>query len=349
MNTQRKVTMYTLADETGLSIATISRAFDPHSRMKPEKRQLVLDTAKRLGYVQNKMAARLSQATMHIGVLIFGSLREYYDGYVAGFRDAHAEYADYKVECDLQVLPKSEHSIDDAYRVLDAFIEAGHDGVIVSGLSSSRHIRALNRLADAGIPFILLDSDAPGSCRAGVSMNDADTAGQMAAELLGIAMNLRGTRSRRAAVLRVDDQNSTQVRRSEAFAAAAPAYGIESVRIFNTENRPEIAEVIMNRLLEEDPGIGGIYVSSANSIPVCRMVKRFGMQTALVTSDVFDALNEYLLDGTVFATLWQDPFSQARRAFEAMYAHLAEGREIPETILAKPQIVIRSNLHYFTK
>ena len=79
------------------------------------------------------------------------------------------------------------------------------------------------------------------------------------------------------------------------------------------------------------------------------MVREFGLKTALVTSDVFDALNEYILDGTVFATLWQDPFSQARRAFEAMYAHLAEGQEIPEFIESRSQIVMRSNLHYFTK
>ena len=195
---KRKVTMYTLADETGLSIATISRAFDPHSRMKPEKRQLVLDTAKRLGYVQNKMAARLSQETVRIGVLIYGSLRDYYTGYVEGIRDAHAEYADYKVDCDLRVLDRAEHPAEEACSVLDAFIETGCRGAIVSGMSSAEHANALNRLADAGIPFILLDSDTPGSRRAGVSMNDSLTAGAMAAELLGMAMDIRCADSRRA-------------------------------------------------------------------------------------------------------------------------------------------------------
>lgn len=346
---KRKVTMYTLADETGLSIATISRAFDPHSRMKPEKRQLVLDTAKRLGYVQNKMAARLSQETVRIGVLIYGSIRNYYTGYVEGIRDAHAEYADYKVDCDLRVLDRTEHPAEEAYAVLDAFIETGCRGAIVSGLSSAWHANALNRLADVGIPFILLDSDAPGSRRAGVSMNDSLTAGAMAAELLGMAMDIRPVHSRRAAVLRVSKNNITQVQRSEAFKEAATRYGIESVRIFDTENLPGQAEIIMNRILDEEPALGGIYVSSANSVPVCRMVREFGLKMALVTSDVFDALNEYILDGTVFATLWQDPFSQARRAFEAMYAHLAEGQEIPEFIESRSQVVMRSNLHYFTK
>ena len=44
-----KVTMYTIAKEVGMSIAAVSRAFDPKSCLKPEKRDLILETAKRLG------------------------------------------------------------------------------------------------------------------------------------------------------------------------------------------------------------------------------------------------------------------------------------------------------------
>ena len=73
-----KVTMYTIAKEVGMSIAAVSRAFDPKSCLKPEKRDLILETAKRLGYVPNRMASRLSSEPLRIGVLIYGQVRVYY-------------------------------------------------------------------------------------------------------------------------------------------------------------------------------------------------------------------------------------------------------------------------------
>lgn len=63
-----KVTMYTIAKEVGMSIAAVSRAFDPKSCLKPEKRDLILETAKRLGYVTEPMASRLSSEPLRIGV-----------------------------------------------------------------------------------------------------------------------------------------------------------------------------------------------------------------------------------------------------------------------------------------
>ncbi|MBQ8509513.1 MAG: LacI family DNA-binding transcriptional regulator [Clostridia bacterium] len=347
----RKVTMYTIAAETGLSIAAVSRAFDPHSRLKPEKRQLILDTAKRLGYVQNKMASRLSGDAMKIGVLIYGTLEVYYREYVAGIRDAHAEFVDYKVDCDLRLLDRSRDALEAAYAVLDEFIAAGVDGVVINGLSSSEHTEPLRRLADAGIPFILLDSDVPDSLRSGVSMNDTATAGRMAAQLLSCGMAVCGASTKKTAVFPADAGNLSQVSLTDSFRAGAAEYGLEVVRICDTENRTDLAEELLEGLLADHPDLGGIYISSANSMPICHRLRARGLagKLAVVTSDVFDELNGCIMDGTVFATIYQDPFMQARAAFEALYRAAAEGTPIPERILARPQAVLRSNLELYTK
>jgi LacI family transcriptional regulator len=345
----KKVTMYTIADETGLSIAAVSRAFDPHSRLKPDKRQLILDTAHRLGYVPNKMAARLSRPPMRIGVLIYGTIKDFYDGYVDGIRDAHGEYADYKVDCELRVLDRNLYPVSEAYKVLDEFVAAGYDGVIVQGLSYAQDVPRLNRLAEAGIPLILLNSDVAGCRRAGISTVDAEAAGRMAAQLLSIGMKTKCAASGRAAIFRSDGLNITQMQLCESFCRFSADYGIEVSQICDTENRASLAESTTARLLAEDPDIGGIYVSSANCVPVCRWLIEHDLadRIALVVSDVFDAMQSYLMDGTIFSTIHQSPFMQARKAFEAMYYHLADGVEIPKQMLAQPRIVLESNLHFY--
>ena len=48
-----KITIYTIAEETGLTPTAVSRAFNPSSRLDPEKRRLVLETAAKYGFTPN--------------------------------------------------------------------------------------------------------------------------------------------------------------------------------------------------------------------------------------------------------------------------------------------------------
>ena len=158
-----KVTMYTIADEVGMSIAAVSRAFDPASCLKPDKRALILETAERLGYVPNRMAARLSSEPIRIGALIWGSLRVYYGHIEEGLREAFRLYKDYKVDLDLRILDRSEASDEDAAEALDGFAASGCAGVIVSGALGPAGTKALARLSAAGIPAGLVGGDIPGT------------------------------------------------------------------------------------------------------------------------------------------------------------------------------------------
>ncbi len=342
--TDKRVTITTVANEVGMSIAAVSRAFDKNSKLKPEKRALILETAKRLGYVPNKMAARLSGKAVRIGVLIYGHIPAYFEEHAAGIRHSCRELADYKIDCDLAVLRRGEVSGEEAYGAIDRFVSEGCDGVILAGFENDAEFSRLNRLAEAGIPFLLLDHDLPGCRRSGVCRNDADTAGRMAAQLLCAAVRER----RKTAVLCSHLTNMTQKRLADAFCSAAARYGLDAPEVYPTGNDPETAAAITKELLQRGE-IGGIYVSSANSIPVCKAIEAAAMagSIGLVTSDVFPELGQYLKNGTVFATIHQDPFRQAKQAFEALFYHILEQRPLPEQILVNPIAVFDSNLNLY--
>ncbi len=346
---EKKVTMYTIAEEVGLSVAAVSRAFDPGSRLVPEKRALILETARRLGYVPNKMASRLSGRTLRFGVLIAGTIPEYYNEYVAGIREAHSEFADYKVDCELIVKQKGNSSPEEMYAVIDRFIAERFDAVILSGFNGNSDIARLNRLADARIPFIILGTDIPGCKRSGVSMNDVDTAGRLAAQLISMAM--RGCVSAKIAVLCDDLVDMGQQRLVDSFCMAVGRYGLTVASVLPTYNTYDTAYRLTEDIVSCYPEIGGIYVSSANSIAVCDCICQAGLsgKMGLVTSDVFDALNRYLLSGVIFTTISQNPYRQAKLAFEALYYSVADGAPVPEFIYAHPQTVFESNLHLYIR
>ena len=343
----KKVTMYTIAEELGVSVAAVSRAFDPNSQLKPQKRQIILETAERLGYVPNKMASRLSGAPIRIGVLIYGSIAAYYNEYIEGIHAAHAEFVDYKIDLDLHLLEARKHSIEEAYAVLDHFCTGGYGGVIISGLCKRPHLERLNQLSDSNVRFIIMDTDLDGCKRDGVAMNDVTTAAKMAAQLLRCAMGDGGD----VAVFAGSVDNLSQQSLLSAFRSAAEGYGNRIAALYHTENDPEMAEQAVCHMMENYPNIAGIYVSTANSIPICRAIEQAGLsgRIKMVTSDIFTELNECIRRGTVFATIYQNPFSQAHDAFEELFFHLVDKSEIREFILAKPLAVLESNLNLYEK
>lgn len=65
------VSIKTIAEECGVSIATVSKALNNHNDVGAATKQLVLDTAKRLGYMPNASARALkTNKTFNIGVLL---------------------------------------------------------------------------------------------------------------------------------------------------------------------------------------------------------------------------------------------------------------------------------------
>ena len=342
-----KVTIYTIANEVGVSASTVSRAFDPRTKVSPKTRRRILDTAQRLGYVSNKHASRLSSDPMWIGVLIYGYIPAFYNEYITGLRDAHAEYADYKVNLDLRVLSAQENGIDDIHAVLDQFVASGYEGVIVCGLRKAKYVDKLNQLTEAGIKLIVLGGDLEGSLRDGVAMNDFVTTGEMAAQLLRCAMGKSGN----VAVFAESVDNANHRKQLSSFCSASATYGNHISAVYYTDNIPETAELAAENMLASCDDIMGIYISTANSIPILNALDRANKtkQFVILASDVFLDLNQRIRNGDVFATIYQNPYQLARAAFETLAMHLLENEPITEFILSRPKIVMSSNLHLYEK
>ena len=66
-----RITLKTIAQETGVSITTVSRALAGYSDVSPATKQLIQDTADRLGYYPNLTARQLqSSSTRTVGLIL---------------------------------------------------------------------------------------------------------------------------------------------------------------------------------------------------------------------------------------------------------------------------------------
>jgi LacI family transcriptional regulator len=118
-----------------------------------------------------------------------------------------------------------------------------------------------------------------------------------------------------------------------------------------SHENPEEAYKAAVKLLRRRPRPSGIYVNTANSLPVLRSLSEAGLlgQVKVVTTDIFKALLPMLESGKVLASLYQRPFAQGRTALDALLHFLISGIKPPESTLLAPHVILRSNLSMFIR
>lgn len=341
-----KVTIYTLANQLNVSPSAVSRAFKPNSRLDPEKRKRILEAAEKAGYRQNKMASRLSQDSIRVGVLLFKRIDDFYLQLLAGVESAAGDYRNFKLSCDIRTLVTDDRNMDAACEILDEFKSRGYDGVIIQGIYHSVAVQKINELADAGIKVVTLHNDMPGSKRLFTSTMDTEVVGAMVAQLFD--MVLRKDR-RRVLVFSGNMMSLIHKEIVSSFSKHAADYQLKLLKHYDTADLPKNAEEMVAEAFAAYPETDAIYISSSNSIPICRYLEEQGLsdRVFVIASDVFKELNAYIEKGVVNATVFQSPASQGYAAVENLYYSIAEDRTIPEKLQSPPQIVMKSNLSLY--
>ncbi|MBU2532521.1 MAG: substrate-binding domain-containing protein [Alphaproteobacteria bacterium] len=164
-----------LAQELGVSTATISRALNGNPNVNKDTRKMVLEAAQRLGYVANQAARSLAQGiTRSVGFTIeidqqsSTSTDFFFMGVIEGAQTVMAEH-----ELDLLVLPCAKSQ--DHYTYLERFISrSAVDGIILA--ETRQNDKRIELLQSSGIPFVTLGRSDTGN---GYAWIDLDFEGVM--------------------------------------------------------------------------------------------------------------------------------------------------------------------------
>jgi LacI family transcriptional regulator len=119
--------------------------------------------------------------------------------------------------------------------------------------------------------------------------------------------------------------------------------------IYHHNDSEELAYRETLRVLTDHPDLGAIYVNSFNSKEVIHAVQDKGLagKIILITSDIYPELRDFITQGIVTASIFQDQYEQGRRGLTTLYHALADGLRVEDTVLISPRIILCSNLALF--
>lgn len=148
---KQSVTIYTVAREARVSMATVSRIVNGNPNVKPETRQKVLDVIKQLNYRPNAVARGLaSKKTTTVGVVIPNITDPYFAELALGIDDVASMYK-YNI-----ILTNSDSDDEKILKVVRSLLAKQVDGLIFMGHDVSDDLR--NEFESTNTPVVVAGS-----------------------------------------------------------------------------------------------------------------------------------------------------------------------------------------------
>lgn len=134
---KQTITIYDVAREAGVSMATVSRVVNGNPNVKPTTRKKVLEVIDRLDYRPNAVARGLaSKKTTTVGVIIPDVTNLYFSSLARGIDDIATMYK-YNI-----ILANSDENDQKEVQVLNTLLAKQVDGVIFMGNDITEELRA---------------------------------------------------------------------------------------------------------------------------------------------------------------------------------------------------------------
>ncbi len=122
------VTIYDVAREANVSMATVSRVVNGNPNVKPTTRKKVLEAIDRLGYRPNAVARGLaSKKTTTVGVIIPDISNTFYAELARGIEDIATMYK-YNI-----ILSNSDQNKEKEFHLLNTMLGKQVDGIVFMG------------------------------------------------------------------------------------------------------------------------------------------------------------------------------------------------------------------------
>lgn len=148
-DSRRRVSLKDLAQELGVSIATVSRALRSSPEIGKEMQQRVKDLAQRLNYRPNPFARSLRRESPRvIGVVMPNLVSHYYAAVLDGIEDEAAK-AGYSV-----ISANSHEDFAAEARAIDNFISLHVEGIVACLAQDTTDYSHFEELAAMGIPLV---------------------------------------------------------------------------------------------------------------------------------------------------------------------------------------------------
>jgi DNA-binding LacI/PurR family transcriptional regulator len=249
----QKTTIYDIAKKLDITAATVSRALNNNPKISEATRKLVLETATKMNYKQNRLAQSLrSGKSNNVGVIVPRIDSNFFASAIRGIEEELRPVGYHVIIC--QTHEDENIQIENITTLLNAQV----DGILMSISNVSKeneHI--IKNVVDKNVPLIFFDRKKEMSGVSSVTINDFE-GGYLATK------NLIDQGCKRIAHLTGDQSLEIFKNRNNGFKKALLDNGLEVNEdfVFQTKSSVDAGRQAIVRLLSLDPQPDGIFSSS---------------------------------------------------------------------------------------
>jgi LacI family transcriptional regulator len=336
-----------IAKAAGVSLGTVDRALHGRPEVSEKTRQKVLAVARRLGYQPNLTARALASAksVLRVGVCIPRELRSFYDQVRDGILEEAAHYAHLGLEVLYEPVPSLGEGESPALRRM---FKAGVRAIILTPGQPAKLKPLIDEAEQAkNIRVICVSSDDSASLRSTAISVEPRLNGALAAELLSKFTPPQSTVAVITGMMATEDHAKKVQSFAAEFQRASPSGHVAAVIEDHQGDRECYRKCL--QLLRNQPDLAGIYVSTANCLPVCRALSDHGSdaRVKVIATDLSPELVPLFEQGTIAASIYQHPYLQGQTAIRLLVDHFQKGAVLPRTHYLNPAVVLRANLRLF--
>jgi LacI family transcriptional regulator len=334
-----------VAREAGVSTATVDRVLNNRSGVRGRTRDIVVDTARRLGYISEERSSPSDTKPIRpLGAIRLDFvLPEGPNMFVRELQRQLETQAASRFELDVRISAIEGFNPDTLARALGELEGRAH-GVGIVALDHPTVREAIRRLSEAGVKIVTLASDILHVPRVAYVGIDNRAAGRLAGYVLG--RFLMASERRKVALFAGSLSYRGHEEREMGFRRMVKEEfpNTEIVELREMRDDEETAFLEATQLLQRHPDLAGVYNIGAGNEGIVRALKAnpAAGRIVYVAHELTAHNRARLLDGAIDAVIDQNPRVEAREALNILSQSI---KDLPyDYHPPRLQIIFRENI-----
>lgn len=345
---KNNVTIKDIANELNISIGTVDRAIHNRGRISSETKEKVLAKVKELGYKPNKVGKFLSlKKKIRIAAIFPLGSGYFFHDIEKGIIAAEKELSDYGLS--VEIFSCETNDKQKLLSIINSVLNQNYDAIAIRPRDSLELKDIIDKAYKKKVPVVTFNIDLPSSKRICFIGENSKSSGKLCGEIIGKLLNSKG----KVAVLTGYSDVIGQKERVEGFLEEVQTYFdlLEVIGVYDYNGSKDNAYRITSEIIKKNPNIKAIYATSTSGLLGCgECLKELELnkKIKLVGFDLNEMIKQMLIDGTVDASIWQDPYAQGYYSIKILFKYLTENIKIKNKLLyTKQQIILRENINNF--
>ncbi|WP_163536434.1 LacI family DNA-binding transcriptional regulator [Gracilibacillus sp. YIM 98692] len=344
-----KVTAKMIAEELGMSTATVDRVLNNRKGVSDKTIQKVRDKAKELGYRPNRAAKFMStQRLIHVAFILPVVPDYFWRELDKEIKKASYMYEDFGFHIEVHrvhTIPENEQLL-----YLENLIQEGkYDAIAIAPHDADPFVDLINQAVEADIPVFTVNTDVPNSNRIAYVGSNYFDAGYLAAELISLFKeNLRSI-----TLIRDSEDTYQMTHKERGFFAYFKEHNldVEIQTLYFSQSaytdRRHIKEV-MEKETEQLKKTDAVYVASGILGEIENYWSSWSKKHIIIGHDINQEIYHAMKQGVVTATICQDPMAQATITLQKVTDYmLGDQKKKVKDHIVKLEIATPSNAKYY--